>query len=269
MDTPLTLTAGKPRRSVSTLSKLSATTLVGLAAIFSWMQAAVLHEAIPPLVVASVLFIGVAGAVVAGLRWAPALGAALSLLIGIGVFAPAAEAIAYELVNPRMPLGPTLLIILAMVVVGAVVGIWATLQNYRRPAEQRRAPRWLFIALAALVGVVAGFSALHSIAAPASSGVNPEALAGLPAVATRDMAFAQSEIRVRAGELVALRLENADEVPHSFDIDEFGIHTPMLAGAEPGLAFFKPEQPGTYTFYCAPHYNKATGEGMKGTLIVE
>ncbi len=28
-------------------------------------------------------------------------------------------------------------------------------------------------------------------------------------------------------------------------------------------------QPCRYTFYCTPHYNKASDEGMHGTLIVE
>ena len=34
------------------------------------------------------------------------------------------------------------------------------------------------------------------------------------------------------------------------------------------LALFTPTKPGTYTFYCSLHYDKATGEGMQGTLIV-
>ncbi|HWQ13566.1 MAG TPA: plastocyanin/azurin family copper-binding protein [Roseiflexaceae bacterium] len=42
----------------------------------------------------------------------------------------------------------------------------------------------------------------------------------------------------------------------------------MPAGQD-SLALFVAGQPGTYTFYCAPHYDKATGEGMHGTLIVE
>jgi hypothetical protein len=55
---------------------------------------------------------------------------------------------------------------------------------------------------------------------------------------------------------------------HSFDVDEFGVHAPIPSG-QSSPALFKPEAPGTYTFYCAPHYDKATGRGMKGMLIVE
>ena len=42
----------------------------------------------------------------------------------------------------------------------------------------------------------------------------------------------------------------------------------MPAGAD-SLALFEAAKPGTYSFYCAPHYDKATGKGMQGTLIVE
>jgi plastocyanin len=73
---------------------------------------------------------------------------------------------------------------------------------------------------------------------------------------------------VRAGELVALRLENADQAPHSFDVDELGVHAPIPVG-QSGVAIFRPSAPGTYTFYCAPHFDKASGQGMKGTLIVQ
>jgi plastocyanin len=42
----------------------------------------------------------------------------------------------------------------------------------------------------------------------------------------------------------------------------------MPANGE-SLALFTADTPGVYTFYCSPHYNKATGQGMHGTLIVE
>jgi cytochrome c oxidase subunit 2 len=122
---------------------------------------------------------------------------------------------------------------------------------------------------AALVGLAAG--AILVAAAAGSSenaGVSEAALAGLPALKTANFVFDQAEIRVKAGETVALRLENGDGVRHSFDVDEFGVHTPIPSG-QSSLALFKPEAPGTYTFYCAPHYDKATGEGMKGILIVD
>ncbi|HEX6386536.1 MAG TPA: cupredoxin domain-containing protein [Anaerolineae bacterium] len=91
-------------------------------------------------------------------------------------------------------------------------------------------------------------------------------LAELPAITTAGFSFDQPEIRVRAGETVALRLDNAHSVPHSFDIDELGVHVEMPAG-QSSLALFKAPPPGTYTYYCQiPRHRE---HGMEGTLIVE
>jgi heme/copper-type cytochrome/quinol oxidase subunit 2 len=98
--------------------------------------------------------------------------------------------------------------------------------------------------------------------------VSPRALAALPAVVTRGHAFVGGEIRVRAGERVAFRLENADGVAHSFDVDELDVHVPM-PGRATALALFTAGRPGRYVVYCAPHYDRATGQGMKTTLVVE
>jgi plastocyanin len=110
--------------------------------------------------------------------------------------------------------------------------------------------------------------AVIAAAIPRASGtqVDPAVLAQLPAIPLE--AFAGGEIRVRAGELTALRLENPDAVAHSFDVDELNVHVGMPADSD-SLALFITDMPGSYTFYCAPHYDKATGSGMHGTLIVE
>ena len=75
-------------------------------------------------------------------------------------------------------------------------------------------------------------------------------------------------MRARVGETVALRLDNADTSVHYLDIDEFNVHAIMPAGKS-NVAIFKPTQPGTYTFYCHPHADKAARTGMVGTLVVE
>jgi hypothetical protein len=61
---------------------------------------------------------------------------------------------------------------------------------------------------------------------------------------------------------------NTDTSIHHFDIDEFNVHVLMPPGKS-NLALFTPTQPGTYTFYCQPHADKAARTGMIGTLIVE
>jgi plastocyanin len=101
-----------------------------------------------------------------------------------------------------------------------------------------------------------------------ATGVSLEALAQLPPLSVKAAQFEQRELHARVGQTVALRLENADGQGHSFDVDELNVHAAMPSG-NPGLALFTPTTAGTYTFYCALHYNKETGQGRKGTLIVE
>jgi plastocyanin len=80
--------------------------------------------------------------------------------------------------------------------------------------------------------------------------------------------FDRTEITAKVGEIVVLRLDNTDTKTHYLDIDELNVHAFIPAGKS-NVALFKPTQPGTYTFYCHPHANKAARTGMVGTLIVE
>ena len=128
--------------------------------------------------------------------------------------------------------------------------------------RQTRSAKWLYRAIRTnqllISAVVQGRDA---------TGVSPEALAQLPPLSVRAAQFEQRELHARVGQTMALRLETADGQGHSFDVDGLNVHAPMPSG-KPGLALFTPSKPGTYTFYCALHYDKASGQGMKGTLIV-
>jgi len=85
-------------------------------------------------------------------------------------------------------------------------------------------------------------------------------------ITMKEMAFGQSEITVKAGQPVSLRLVNQDGYAHAFDIDEFDIHTSLAANETAELSL-TPEKPGRYPFYCSsPGHEMA---GMVGTLIVE
>jgi len=95
--------------------------------------------------------------------------------------------------------------------------------------------------------------------------VSREALAALPALGVDHLKFDQQELRVKAGAVVALRLENRDDREHSFDIDELNVHVPIAIG-QASLALFTPDKPGSYTFYCSVPGHRST---MVGTLIVE
>ncbi len=132
-------------------------------------------------------------------------------------------------------------------------------------APQTRRVPYATVLLAALA-----LAAILVTAIPrwASSG-NPTTapIAGQPVLSAQEFTFAPDKIHVKAGETVALSLDNRDGYPHQFDLDALNIHVPMPAG-QTILARFTSTQPGTYTFYCVLHTNKPTGQGMVGTLIV-
>lgn len=76
-----------------------------------------------------------------------------------------------------------------------------------------------------------------------SAGISPAVLETLPTMEGKNFEFAQTELRARVGETVALRLENSDPEAHSFDVDKLNVHTPIPVG-ETGVALFKPTEPG-------------------------
>jgi uncharacterized cupredoxin-like copper-binding protein len=254
------------RKPLAALGKLTAGALVGLGIVFSYAQ--VVFGGFDPMLtgVAAAMLV-VAGVVTVGWRWVPALGAVLALAIGGMLLVPAAGEIAFSLTHPTDSLFILMVLLLPLLALAIGAGIGATVQNYR--GATRSTPRGFTTALTALAGLVAGAVLVGAIAKPTDSvGVTPEVLAGLPGVTLE--AYNKGEVRVKAGEMVALRLENTDGTSHSFDVDDLNVHA-LMPGGKSSLALFKPAKPGTYTFYCGipGHYDKATGEGMHGTLIVE
>lgn len=85
-------------------------------------------------------------------------------------------------------------------------------------------------------------------------------------IAMRDMHFQQTEVRVRAGQPVTLRVVNEDSYAHAFDIDAFDLHRPLAANESIDLTF-TPDQAGRYLFYCGSPGHEAAG--MVGLLVVE
>jgi plastocyanin len=254
------------RKPLAALGKLTVATLVGIALAVIYVMAALFGAVDPIGLVFSAIPLLFVGIILIGWRWAPLLGVLISglLLAFIGPMLP------FILTSPSEPMFAPILIILVLAVLGIGLGIGATVQNYRYAPADRRMPRWLPAILVGVVGLVVGALLVAAIPQPGSAaGISPEALAELPALTTQNFAFGQKEIRAKVGETVALRLENAvDPETHYFELDEFNVHAPIPPG-ETSLALFKPTKPGTYTFYCSPHSNKATGEGMVGKLIVE
>jgi len=271
MSTPITLTAPQPWYARPTLRAITVAALVINAISFvpylvssnpSIPYDLSLIHLIPTLIIA--------GIVASRLRWAPALGALLSGLLLLEAY----MFLTGMLVQPASAADFAFAaIFFATAIVGLVAGVGATMQNYRaprsRPFRDPPAPSWVYPALLAFVALLLG-GMLTTAIQPRGSlpGVSPEALAQLPTLTAKDGLFEQPEIKAKAGQTVALRLENTDTLTHHFDIDEFNVHV-LISPGKSNLALFTPTQPGTYTFYCQPHADKAARTGMVGTLIVE
>ena len=268
MSTPMILTRthrpyARPTLRTITAAALALNGLVFLFDLFANGPNAInLGHIIPALVVA--------GIVASRFRWAPALGALVSafLLVEGSLF------LRDSLTQPDSAVTFAFAAtFFATAIVGLVAGVAATVQNYRaprsRPFVDPPAPRWTYPVLLALTALVLG-GILTTAIQPRSiaPGVSPEVLAALPALRAKDNLFDRPEIRAKVGETVALRLDNTDTTTHYLDIDEFNVHALVPAGKS-NVAIFKPTQPGSYTFYCHPHADKAARTGMVGTLIVE
>jgi plastocyanin len=212
----------------------------------------------------------VAGIMALRFRWSPAIGAVLYAALAVegSIF------IGREMIEPTNAASfASAAIFFATALAGLVAGIGATVQNYRaprsRPLVDPPAPRWAYPTLLVLIALTLGGILSTAIQSRGIlPGVSPEALAALPALKAKDYAFDQPKITANVGERVALRLDNADATTHYFEIDELNVHVLIPAGKS-NVALFKPTQPGSYTFYCHPHADKAARTGMVGTLVVE
>src|SRR5262245_50477570 len=218
METPLIMTgkSAHTRLPLASLGKLTLIALVGLALCLTYLQAAIIGALIPPLAVFTVISLLIAGIVGIGWRWAPALGTLWSIFIMVGN----SEATIYNLAHPNNTHQFNFTVVtLAVMVIGIVAGIGATIQNYR--VAERSTLRFLPSALIALGALCLGAMLVAAIPqGGASAGVSAETLAMLPALSVANNMFDQTEIHARVGETIALRLENRDREAHSFDIDE-------------------------------------------------
>src|SRR5689334_13774880 len=68
-----------PRPPLSALGKLTAAASIGIAGLLVYMMATIFREFPPPMIVFAVVALAAAGAIARGWRWAPALGAVVSL----------------------------------------------------------------------------------------------------------------------------------------------------------------------------------------------
>ncbi len=251
-------------RRLSTLDKLTALALFVMSPllVFGMMIVGGRIDRVALTCGAAALLSG-ALVVATGRRWAPLLAAVPGAL----TFAVAGRFILQSLLQPRETLNFGFwLVLMAVMGVATVASLTGTAQHYLNPA-QRGAPRWVFTILAAIGAASIGGIMVAALPQPALGlQVDAASLARLPGVVSEDFKFDTAELHAKVGQTVALRLDNADDGPHSFDIDELNVHTAMPSNAV-SLAVFTPEQPGRYTFYCAVGTHAEAG--MVGTLIVE
>jgi plastocyanin len=85
-------------------------------------------------------------------------------------------------------------------------------------------------------------------------------------IKAKDVQFDVDTITARVGQPVTIRLENADDMDHGFNIDELNVQSAVIGPRQATSLSFTPAQAGTYHFYC-PLPGHA-GLGMVGTLQV-
>ncbi len=127
-----------------------------------------------------------------------------------------------------------------------------------------------FAVVAVLVLGAAGY-----LAAAAFSSKTPPPSANVIDISADMGGFSRSEIPVKAGQPVTVRLTSLDNSAHTdgggkhqWAVDEFkaSVVAPALGS---NMVTFTPDKPGEYTFYCDICCGGRANPSMQGKLIVE
>jgi plastocyanin len=114
--------------------------------------------------------------------------------------------------------------------------------------------------------VIARMGLLNGLVRGGETAASASLSADVIRLTSQDMRFGQDEIRLKVGQTVTFTLDNKDLYAHSFDADEFDVHTAMPANNQV-TASFTATRPGTFDFYCGvPGHQQA---GMVGKIVVE
>lgn len=135
-------------------------------------------------------------------------------------------------------------------------------------AQQKKPLVFAFLVLAVLG--VAGYLLIRGL----SSNTPPPAANTIDISASMD-GFSMSEIHVKAGNPITIRLTSLDSPyhtdgggKHQWAVDEFGVSlvAPPLGS---NSVTFTPDKPGTYTFYCDICCGGRANPTMQGKFVVE
>jgi heme/copper-type cytochrome/quinol oxidase subunit 2 len=139
-----------------------------------------------------------------------------------------------------------------------------------RQRQKRIRSAWFGLIVIAVLGT-AGYLLKNAFIKPALP-----AMAGNVIDVAADMGgFDKTEIRVKAGEPVTVRLTSLDNSAHTdgggkhqWAVDELGVSI-IAPPKGSDYATFTPENPGEYTFFCDICCGGKANPSMQGKLIVE
>ena len=146
-------------------------------------------------------------------------------------------------------------------------------KEVRWRAEQAK-QRTRYVAYAITTVAVLGLAAYFIISAFTRPG--PPPMAGNVIDVAADMSgFDRSEIRLKVGQPVTIRLTSKDNQHHTdgggklqWAVDELGLNV-IAQPLSSNYVTFTPTEPGTYGFYCDVCCGGRANPTMQGTLIVE
>ncbi|MDQ2713494.1 MAG: hypothetical protein M3Z08_01145 [Chloroflexota bacterium] len=267
-----------PFRAMSALGRVTAGALL-ISALAYFAYIAILYAVagliVPLVIIGAVVFVA-AIIVATGWRWAPALGALVALGTSIG-----------GLMQPYFPndlAHPSgagqfipVFIIEACTLVAIVAGIAATIQNYRRPAGERPAPRGLSTILTVITGIVLGAMLVSCIAAanPQGAAASSSAQSGGELVAHMGItSFVQDVVLVPKGS--KLKLTDDGQYTHIIQNGAWDASSTPKNATEPGAPAVNAltinsgsveigpfNTAGIYHLYCTVH------RGMNLTVVVQ
>jgi cytochrome c oxidase subunit 2 len=146
-------------------------------------------------------------------------------------------------------------------------------RNGHKPAQRRSAAKARILAFAVVALLVLG--AAGYLVAAAFSPRTPPPAANVIDISADMGGFSRSEIRVKAGQSVTVRLTSLDNSSHTdgggkhqWAVDEVkaSVVAPALGS---NTVTFTPDRPGEYTFYCDICCGGRANPTMQGKLIVE
>jgi plastocyanin len=238
---------------------LTAGSLVGIGIGF-WLLMLMIGVTVAAIAIIAVASVVMAGLVVTGVRWTPALGAMFGAGVWIGGLSSQQYSL-YHLTHPQEG-GPFIVSVLIYVLglVAIVAGIVATMQNYS--SRPRHAPRWTSGFLGVMAGFVVGATVVSLLVLSGNTAA-AQASSKQGAVHMGIASFSQPTVTIAKGSV--LKLVDDGSFLHIIANGVWDGSTPKSA-SEPGAPVVKDRQVnggsitigpfntvGTFSLYCTVH----------------